>query len=282
MRNARQVPLILFITTLILSGLAFGADLKGAFESLVRAERAFASLSIEKGMRDAFLANLNDESILFRPQAVPGKAWMEKSPPIAAQLSWEPAFADIAKSGDLGYTTGPWQVRRTPKDDPADFGHYVTVWKKQSDGVWKIALDIGISHPMAPKPATVSSPPIGTAIEKNLSKRQVEAARDTIRDLERRFPAGAETYPGRFDAQGRLYRDGSTPIVGQPAIRKSLTGNKDAFIWSMRGMDVSGSGDLGFAYGTVEFKTAQKPASYLRIWKRMPSGEWKVVLDLVS
>jgi len=115
MRNARRVPLILFITTLIFSALAFGADLKDALDSLVQAERGFARLSVEKGMRDAFLANLNDQSILFRPQAVPGKAWMEKSPPIAAQLSWEPAFADIAKSGDLGYTTGPWQVRRTPR-----------------------------------------------------------------------------------------------------------------------------------------------------------------------
>ena len=282
MRNATRVFLILFITTLIFSALAFGADLKGAFDSLVQAERGFARLSVEKGMRDAFLANLNDQSILFRPQAVPGKAWMEKSPPIAAQLSWEPAFADIAKSGDLGYTTGPWQVRRTPNDTPADFGHYVTIWKKQSDGAWKIVLDIGISHPMVPKPATVSSPPIGTVIEKRLSEPQIQRARDAIRDLERRFPTSGETYPGRFDLQGRLYRNGSAPFVGQAAVTRALAVNKDAFTWSVQAVDVSGAGDLGFAYGTVQFKQAEKPASYLRIWKRVSNGEWKVVLDLIG
>jgi hypothetical protein len=27
------------------------------------------------------------------------------------------------------------------------FGHFVTLWQKNEDGVWKVALDVGIDHP---------------------------------------------------------------------------------------------------------------------------------------
>src|SRR5437660_9708657 len=120
----------LFLITLLL----FAGNLRAELTSLVDAERAFARLSIEKGTRDAFLTNLSDESIIFRPNAVRGKAWFESNPAPTTQLDWQPAFADIAKSGDLGYTTGPWQLRRTPGDPPVAFGHYVTVWRQQAGG----------------------------------------------------------------------------------------------------------------------------------------------------
>jgi ketosteroid isomerase-like protein len=63
---------------------------------------------------------------------------MKENPAPTSQLSWEPEFADIAKAGDLGYTTGPWEVRRTPQDAPAGYGHYVTMWRKQPmvNGRW--------------------------------------------------------------------------------------------------------------------------------------------------
>src|SRR5262245_66424460 len=94
------------------------ANLTSELNSLVETERAFARLSIAKGTRDAFLANLSDASILFRPQAVLGKAWTEKSPASTSQLSWEPAFADLATTADLGYTTGPWELHRSPEEPP--------------------------------------------------------------------------------------------------------------------------------------------------------------------
>src|SRR5262245_34819494 len=75
--------------------LLLSVDLKTELNTLVETERAFARLSVTKGTREAFLANLNDDSVLFRPQAVPGKSWMEKNPPAPSQLSWEPAFADV-------------------------------------------------------------------------------------------------------------------------------------------------------------------------------------------
>ena len=62
-------------------------------------------------------------------------------------LTWAPVGAGIAASGDLGYTYGTYEFNSKDKDGKpvVDKGKYATVWKKQKDGSWKVALDIGNS-----------------------------------------------------------------------------------------------------------------------------------------
>lgn len=139
-------------------GLAQKADEISALESVVNTERAFARNSEEKGTRDAFMAFIADDGILFRPTAVRGKQWMTKHPLPPSEkrdlLSWQPIFADIARAGDMGYTTGPWQYKNDIHDaKPSAFGNFVTVWKKQADGSWKFAIDLGTSNPQPEQPA---------------------------------------------------------------------------------------------------------------------------------
>ena len=255
--------------------------LKSELDSLVEAERSFAGLSLLRGTRDAFLANLNDESILFRPRAVPGKSWMEKNPPATSRLMWEPAFADIASSADIGYTTGPWELSRTPEEPPSAFGHYVTVWKRQPDGVWKVAVDIGISHSRSPKPAAVEFSRIKSNIEQSAAEKQIQSARTSLLEAERKFPADAETHMRRLAEDARLYRNDNFPVIGANAIRTVLSKSKDRARWNVMDANVAKSGDFGYAYGTVESRPGEV-SNYLRIWKRQRNGDWKVVLDLVS
>jgi ketosteroid isomerase-like protein len=58
-------------------------------------------------------------------------------------VSWEANTADVAKSGDLGYTSGTYQLAMQGPDGAAmsDHGKYLTVWKKDAAGAWKVALD---------------------------------------------------------------------------------------------------------------------------------------------
>lgn len=64
-------------------------------------------------------------------------------------LRWQPDFADVAKSGDLGYTLGASQRYWTDKEGKAleNEGRYITIWKRQKDGSWKIAFDTGTNTP---------------------------------------------------------------------------------------------------------------------------------------
>lgn len=60
------------------------------------------------------------------------------------KLAWHATNAEAAKSGDLGYSTGKYELSYTDSSGKqvTDHGKYVTVWKKQPDGRWKVVRDI--------------------------------------------------------------------------------------------------------------------------------------------
>ena len=119
-----------------------------ALQSLVQAEKNFAHMSIEKGIRDSFLANLTDDAIVFDPGPVNGRELYTKRSPSEAQLIWEPIFADISSAGDMGYTTGPWEYKKKKTDArPVAYGQFLSIWKRQRDGTWKVVLDGGVDNP---------------------------------------------------------------------------------------------------------------------------------------
>jgi ketosteroid isomerase-like protein len=69
-----------------------------------------------------------------------------------AKLVWWPESARMSSSGDLGYTIGRYEARKTNPDGTVTVrgtGRYITVWRRQADGSWKVELDTG--HP-DPKP----------------------------------------------------------------------------------------------------------------------------------
>ena len=70
-----------------------------------------------------------------------------------ASLRWQPEGAFVSQSGDLGYTWGH-SVGRWPQPDGRVVetrGKYLTVWRRQLDGSWKAAADIGNTR-RAPRP----------------------------------------------------------------------------------------------------------------------------------
>jgi hypothetical protein len=60
----------------------FAGTWNDALNSLVEAERAFARLSVSKGTREAFLTNLNDESIFVQAKGRAGKILDGKEPAV--------------------------------------------------------------------------------------------------------------------------------------------------------------------------------------------------------
>ncbi|MFZ0830847.1 MAG: DUF4440 domain-containing protein [Thermoplasmata archaeon] len=58
--------------------------------------------------------------------------------------AWRPVQAGVARSGELGYTSGFYDLsfKDASGNTVIDKGKYLTVWKKQSDGAWKVFLDM--------------------------------------------------------------------------------------------------------------------------------------------
>lgn len=68
-------------------------------------------------------------------------------------VTCHPVKVEVAHSGDIGYTQGPYDLAfNDAKGNPIkDHGKYLAVWKKQSDGAWKAVADIFNSDlPSAP------------------------------------------------------------------------------------------------------------------------------------
>lgn len=60
-----------------------------------------------------------------------------------ATLTWEPDLADGA--GDWGWTSGRYVSRRPGPDEPiVKGGRYLTVWRRDDRGAWKVAVDTGV------------------------------------------------------------------------------------------------------------------------------------------
>jgi ketosteroid isomerase-like protein len=280
----------------LVAGAAMAAG-SGAQEALAAAERAFARTSAEQGVKPAFLAYLGDDAVIFRPRAVPGRKWMQDRPAPAIRLAWSPSFVQVSQAGDLGYTTGPYELRSAdPKDTDVAYGRFVTVWRRQPDGNWRVALDIGVPTPKPKDPAAG----VGGATEYGRLLAAVPAAaasdaakeRSALLTADRVFAAtvageGAPaTYAAHLGEGARLLRADTSPAVGAEAIRTALVANPFNVTWQPLEGGVSRSGDLGYTYGTASFShqvgSPAHDAAYLRLWERAPGGDWKIVLDLLN
>lgn len=75
-------------------------------------------------------------------------------------LQWTATKADVSASGDLGYTTGTYQMTMNDAAGKpmTEKGKYVTVWKKQADGQWKVTNDIFNADAPPPAPAPTVEP----------------------------------------------------------------------------------------------------------------------------
>jgi ketosteroid isomerase-like protein len=63
------------------------------------------------------------------------------------RITWKPTKGEVLGHGDLGYTVGTWERRTAAAGGPAAVtrGDYLTVWRKQADGAWRVSFDTGSS-----------------------------------------------------------------------------------------------------------------------------------------
>jgi ketosteroid isomerase-like protein len=263
---------------------------QSALQDMVKTEQAFSKMAEEKNTRDAFLAFIADDGLLFRPGAVNGKKWMleHPGPPPPADkkplLAWQPAYAGMAASGDMGFTTGPWEAKEDINDEkPRGYGHFVTVWKKQADGSWKFVVDLGISHPQSGGPQTLWTPPAGK--KETFKPVDAASARKSLLDRDQAYEVAAlsqglaKAFTAYAAPEVRLYRANNLPFIGREASAAALAKTTGEIKWSTLGGDVSQAGDLGYTHGVYE--AANERGSYVRIWKK-ENGQWRIMMDVTN
>ena len=275
-------------------GIAMSVQAQTPLEEMVKTEQAFSKMAEEKNTQEAFMTFIADDGLLFRPGAVNGKKWMREHPEPPSDkkplLAWQPNFAGMSASGDMGFTTGPWEARADIKDaKPSRYGHFVTVWKKQPDGSWKFVVDLGISHPQSGGPQTLWHPTekVQSTTSTVDTAKAVKALvdRDRILSLATLEHGLMKAFESHASPEVRVYRGGSLPFIGRSASAEAFAKVSGKFKSQPIGGDVSRAGDLGYTHGTYEISDASdkvvERGSYVRIW-RMQGGAWRVVLDVTN
>src|SRR5207237_4823581 len=99
------------------------------------AENAHAKPPAETGFREPSFSVFADDAVICPPGAVNGKKFWREAKENPA-ITWRPAFASISRSGELGYTTGPWESSKgRDAQKPEETEHFVTIWQKNKDNI---------------------------------------------------------------------------------------------------------------------------------------------------
>ena len=246
---------------------------------VAESEKNFAAASLHHGIRASFLQFLADDAIILRPEPVNGKTLYTKYQEKGQQLSWRPIFATVSGSGELGITTGPWELKKSATDEsPIAFGEFASVWRKQPDNSWKVIIDAGIDHPK----------PIAETGEVQLSLPDPAPENDSaFVKAEELFTKAvkADAGTGLLDFvsdEVRILRDGTFPAVGKEAARDLLASDHGKMARKITGAGNSSAKDLAWRYGpySSERGNAIEQGYYLTVWRFDRGGAWKIILDL--
>nr|WP_295928813.1 nuclear transport factor 2 family protein [uncultured Dyadobacter sp.] len=259
---------------------------------LIQTEKAFAATVSETGIAGAFLAYLDSSGVVFtKGVAVNGMAEYGK---VTGNdfLSWYPVIAHVSVSGDLGFTSGPYQYFAEKGQQALSSGYFFSIWKKNTQGKFKVLLDGGAFHtkdhteafrrdaepesntgydyilPFAP----VGGHPGDVWIEEdNFSK----TAAGDMSGAYNRFLAGEVVLLRNNSSFGRN-KAHALRTLGEQNIR--------SYQFTRGGQGISKAGDLAYCFGQVKATGSARQeitdGFFVRIWQHRPEG-WKIVADQV-
>ena len=285
MRRASTVTAALLLVTALVTA---RESVPASLQALADTERAFARAAREKGARDAFVEFFADDAVVFAPDPVPGRErWRARKPrPFSSyELTWEPRLGDVAASGDLGWLTGPaTQIDHDGPDRSPGYENYLSIWRMQPDGNWRVILDVGVGTP-GPVPFAAGfhrADPGSRFTTRNSKAAATESLEAADRALNARLASSgsAKGYVDSLRAVSRLHRNEFMPVIGRDAIVAWFAAHPAAWAGTTSRAEASEAGDLGFTYGpyTLAGPTPEQ-GTYLRVWSRDASGRWIVTID---
>ncbi|WP_296597582.1 nuclear transport factor 2 family protein [Phenylobacterium sp.] len=269
-------PVASLITALALNTPALAAPAVDP-APVVAAERAFAADGLALGVQASFLKHSAPDGIIFAPEPILAKALYGQPRPKDVELVWWPLWAGIARSGDLGFTTGPYTRNGQPG------GYYFTVWAKQPDGAWKWLFDGG--PPSDQTGAAPKDSPVAYARPAAKQTGSHAKAMDQVMKAEIALHAAAKTdVKAAFLAvvadDGRIVGSRARPPVDRAGLEAELATRPASIAFAPLGGQASNAGDLAWTYGVAKWTRdgAERRGHYVRIWRNDAAG-WRLLFD---
>ena len=125
-------------------------DTRAADEAAIRAKDSTFEQGVAAKDADKILALYEDGAVLFAPKAPAAigtpairTAFQGLLGAPGVKMTFKSTSVDVSRSGDLAMQRATFQIETTDKDGKpsTETGQGVVVWRKQSDGSWKIIAD---------------------------------------------------------------------------------------------------------------------------------------------
>jgi ketosteroid isomerase-like protein len=293
-RSAGRLLWALATLALGTSGATQPRDLPPALEQMLDADRAFAARARDVGWKQALVEYFAESAIaLANAQVRLAREWVAgvPDPSPGHEHLRESHYGDVSASGELGYLLGSTRTITPPRDArgaPATrHTNYVTIWKRQRDGSFRIVLDVGVDAPAAP----TSTPGFTRAAAANRFTGDYDDTTPPLAVADGILNSGLRTnqaraYRGRLAPGARLLRPNVQVMTGEAAITRWLATQPPLRAADTRYAEAARSGDLGYTWGTYQMParrlTPPREGYYVRIWVRERSGQWTVAVDLTQ
>jgi len=272
-----------FLYTIVAASLTIGAYAQksdGTTKSLVKAEQDFAEKLAKTGAKTAFATYSGDKTLVFRPNPVNAKTYYATAED-TKDLSWTPVYARVSRSGDWGFTTGPY----TYNGKETSYGQYFSVWKAV-DGKWELVLDLGTTHnkPLN-KVTTAFIEPKDSYKPHFLNDKQREAGASIVSTTESTLNAtlksyGISAFAGFINPDVRILFPGYEPIIGKDKALAFFNSMISKATLKTTKVNKADGGDFAYTYGlaTLDYKADLRESfNYVFIYERQADHNWNLI-----
>ncbi|MCR8557020.1 hypothetical protein KXD93_05180 [Mucilaginibacter sp. BJC16-A38] len=271
-----------------ISKISFAQTGPADVNKVIDAEKDFNKLVERKGIKNAFLAVADPEGIVFKPDAVNITEFYNNIDKQSGTLKWTPDFARISANGDLAFTAGPYIYQNGKTEDDKVFGDYVSLWRVDGEGKFKLLVDLGIQHPEPDKDALTDfrSP---DSLKRIAPSKDPFGGKKIILATDELFNhsltiSTVGTYKEFLSLEGHYYFPGFEPMTGQDKVMKFIDNEAIAISAVTVNGGRSTSNDLAYTYGKARIQKGSIVSNYnyVRIWELDKNHKWNVLLEAFS
>jgi len=272
-----------FLYTIAVASMTIGAYAQksdGSTKSLVKAEKEFATTLAKNGAKSAFTSFSAENGLVFRPNPVNAKTFYATADD-TKDLTWTPVYAKVSRSGDWGFTTGPF----TLGGKETIYGQYFSVWKTVN-GKWELVLDLGTTHNKPLNKVTEEFiEPKDSYKPKFLNDKGRATGANIIATTEKTLNAtlksyGVSAFAGFLNSDARVLFPGYEPIVGKDKAIAFLHSMISKVSLKTANVDKADGGDLAYTYGVaaVDYKADLRESfNYVFVYERQADFNWNLI-----
>jgi len=270
------------IASLITVG-AYAQKSDGTTKSLVKAETEFAESLAKNGSRTAYTTFAANDGLVFRPNPVNAKTYYGAQPE-STDVVWSPAYAKVSRSGDFGFTTGPFTI------EGKEYGQYFSIWKAVN-GKWELALDLGVSHnkplkkvtPEFVEPKDFYKPKFLTDKQRQTGAEIIGTTEETLNTLLKTH--GVSAFAGFVNSDVRVLFPGYEPIIGKDKAVAFFNSMFAKVTLKRTKVVKADGGDLAYSYGVtaIDYKADLRESfNYVFVYERQPDAMWNLISVVFS